>query len=282
MKRLYLLPIIILLLAAISAAQGSGTHGRRRSSQASQPPAPADQNFSPTCDSPSFPSPDATPIDSACGLAGSGRQETNQNEAKNNFCASGDPTPKSFDDLRKLQTQVANSKNINWGDKNTATRKKGPTVNRAPLQKMGEGQLVTVNGFVLIARQEGGESVNCGKNVQDDAAYHDIHISLVPSADETNECNGIVVEMSPHHRPSEWTAENVNKLHAAQTPVRVTGDLLFDSSHEPCVHGQGVPSNPKRFSLWEVHPIYKLEVCTANCDGDGQWVAFSDWVKSNQ
>ena len=227
MKRICFSLVVILALVSFCTAQ-------RRSRSHHTPPQPVepgDQSFTPSCDNPSFPSPDATPIDSGCGLTGSGRQETNQNKAKNNFCASGDPTPKTFDDLRKLQNQVANSKSINWGDKNTATRKKGPTVNRTPLQKMGEGQLVVVNGFVLIARQEGGESVNCGKNVQDDAAFHDIHISIVPSADETNECNGIVAEMSPHHRPPEWTAENVNKLHDAHASVRVTGDLFFDSSH---------------------------------------------------
>jgi hypothetical protein len=74
----------------------------------------------------------------------------------------------------------------------------------------------------------------------------------------------------------------VNKLAKAHMPVRVTGHLFFDSSHVPCAGGQPVPSNPKRFSLWEVHPIYQLEVCTGNCDGDGQWSSLSDWVKNNQ
>lgn len=280
MKRFYLLLLVSLSLVLLTFGQQS-TSGRRHHTS----PQPADtgnQNFSPTCNSPSFPSSDATPPDSACGLQGKGGQEAAQNTAKNDFCASGDAKSMTFDDFKKLQTQVANKKNINWGDKNTATRRKGPTTNRAPLEQMGEGNLVVINGFVLIARQEGAESVNCGANVPNEPAYHDIHISLVPSADETNECSGIVVEMSPHHRPGEWTAKNLNNLAKAQAPVRVTGHLFFDSSHEPCVNGEGVPSNPKRFSLWEVHPIYKFQVCTANCDGDGTWVDLVDWVKSNQ
>lgn len=282
MKRLCLFVAIVLAFSFSSVAQSTRTRSHHTRPQPAE--STGDQNFPAACDSggsPSFPGSDATPADSSCGLEGKGGAEANQNKAKNNFCASGDATPKTFDDLKKLQNQVANTKNINWGNANTATRKKGPTVNREQLQQMGEGQLVVVNGFVLIARQEGAESVNCGANVPNEPAYHDIHISLVPTADETNECNGIVVEMSPHHRPAEWTAQNVNKLHAAQVPVRVTGDLFFDSSHVPCVRGQGVPSNPKRFSLWEVHPIYKLEVCTANCDGDGTWVNLSDWVNQN-
>ena len=37
-------------------------------------------------------------------------------------------------------------------------------------------------------------------------------------------------------------------------------------------------SNPKRVSLWEIHPVYKLEVCTANCGGAGTSVALDQWV----
>ena len=45
--------------------------------------------FGQSCPSPSFPSPTATPIDDKCGPDGNGGAETSQNEAKNNFCASG-------------------------------------------------------------------------------------------------------------------------------------------------------------------------------------------------
>ena len=239
------------------------------------------QPFTQSCDNPAFPSPDKTPPDSICDVKGSGGAEAAQNTAKNDFCPSADPQPISFDDFKNLQNQVADDQNINWGNKNTSTRSKGPTTDRAPLQQLGEGNQVVLRGFILIARQEGAESVNCGKNAPSGAVYHDIHISVVPTADETDECNSVVVEMSPHHRPPEWTAANVMKLANGHLPVRVTGHLFFDSSHVPCVDGQPQPSNPKRFSLWEIHPIYQLEVCTANCDGDGTWMAFIDWVKNN-
>jgi len=238
------------------------------------------QPLTQTCDNPSFPSPDTTPPDSVCGVSGSGGAEATQNAAKNDFCSTGDPQPITFEDFKNLQTHVADDPNINWGDKDTSTRKKGPATDRTPLEQLGEGNLVVLRGFVLIARQEGAESVNCGKSVPDQPAYHDIHISVVPSATETNECNGVVVEMSPHHRPAQWTAENVEKLATSHTPVRVTGHLFFDSSHVPCSGGEGAPGNPKRFSLWEIHPIYQFEVCTANCDGDGAWVTLADWTRN--
>jgi hypothetical protein len=242
------------------------------------------QGFKPSCAHPNFPDPppqNSREIDSQCGAAGSGGAEANQNITKNNFCASGTPQRITFDDLRNLQAEVESNTGINFGDENTPTRKKGPTQNRDALVALGEGKLVTLRAFVLIARQEGGESVNCGKAVPNQPQFHDIHISLVESLDTpgVSECSGVVAEMSPHHRPDDWTQENVEKVAKAKAQVRVTGQLFFDSSHVPCSNGQGVRSNPRRFSLWEIHPIYKFEVCTTNCDGAGPWLPLDQWVK---
>lgn len=239
--------------------------------------------FEPTCTNPSYPSPAPTAsleIDAQCGLAGSGSgPEGQQDMTKNNFCAEGTPEPITIADLKALQTKVVSNKAINFGSANRGTRKKGPTTNRGLLKTLGEGKLVTLKAFVLIARQEGGESVNCGKNLPAGALLHDIHISLVGSPRVTSECSSVVAEMSPHHRPDAWTHGNVAKVAKAKLPVRVTGQLYFDSSHFPCAGsksaGQG---NPSRTSLWEIHPIYKFEVCTADCDAAGTWLALDEWA----
>jgi hypothetical protein len=261
MRRVHQVASTIITVVAISAAA-------------------ATQTFTQTCADPSFPS-KATAIDSACDVVGQGGKEADQNKAKNNFCAQGAPASYTFDKLKRLQVQVDNDRSIPFGRTGTATRQPGPATNRSPLQRIGEGQLIVLNAFVLKARQEGAESVNCGKPprtgaVPDEPLYHDIHISLVQVATEKDECNGVVAEMSPHHRPPEWSAENLNKL--AGTPIRVTGQLFFDSSHSPCENGQASAGNPKRFSLWEIHPIYKFEVCTANCGAEGTWVSLEEWV----
>jgi hypothetical protein len=244
-------------------------------------PKPLAQTFDQTCSTPSFPNQTPSPIDSSCGASGSGGTEVQQDEVKNNFCATGTPQPITTDQLAKLQAKVTNDKSINFGDENTSLRKKGPTTNREPLKKMGEGNLVSLRGFVLKAHQEGGESVNCGSSVPDAAEYHDIHMSVVGDAGTTGECSGVVVEMSPHHRPSGWNIGTMNKVASSGVPVRVTGQLFFDSSHVPCQAGQAVRSNPKRMSLWEVHPIYTFELCTANCDGAGTWVSLDQWIKTH-
>lgn len=239
--------------------------------------------FKPTCVSPSYPSPPPTKslgIDAQCGLTGAGSgPEGLQDSVKNNFCAKGTPQTITVDYLKGLQAKVENNPSINYGNENKGTRKRGPTTNRAPLRRLGEGKLVTLKAFVLIARQEGAESVNCGKNVPNEALFHDIHISLVESTDIDNECSGVVAEMSPHRRPDSWNHANVEKVAREKLPVRVTGQLYFDSSHFPCSNGQGAgEGNPKRISLWEIHPIYKFEVCTADCNGTGKWVSLDEWA----
>jgi hypothetical protein len=62
------------------------------------------------CSNPSFPSHAATPIYGACGVSGAGGAEENQNEAKNNFCASGTPEPMAIENLAKLQTTVTTTR----------------------------------------------------------------------------------------------------------------------------------------------------------------------------
>ena len=278
-----------LLLAALSVVSACVFHapalGAKRPTRAPRKPRPAQSTpFKPACVKPSFPSPPpaAKPaIDSQCGLTGAGAgAEGVQDSVKNNFCATGAPKAVTVASLTGLQAQVEKNPAINFGNENKGTRQRGPTTDRAPLRKLGEGKLVTLRAYVLIARQEGGESVNCGKNVPDQPGFHDIHISLVASPGVTEECAGVVAEMSPHHRPDSWTHANVQKVANAKLPVRVTGQLYFDSSHFPCAGGQPAGAgNPKRVSLWEVHPIYKFEVCTAGCNGRGTWVALDQWAK---
>jgi hypothetical protein len=251
--------------------------------QARAKPAPFRRTkFKPTCANPNYPTPapaKSPAIDSQCGLTGAGKgPEGLQDSAKNNFCATGTPEEITIEELTRLQQEVEKNTSINFGNEDKGARKKGPTTNRAPLQKLGEGKLVTLKAFVFIARQEGPESVNCGKNVAAAAAFHDIHISLVASADVDSECAGVVAEMSPHHRPDAWSHANVEKVSREKLPVRVTGHLYFDSSHFPCANGTPSAGNPARISLWEIHPIYKFEVCTANCNGDGTWLTLDEWV----
>jgi hypothetical protein len=51
--------------------------------------------FGQSCPHPNYPTAASTAIDSSCGPQGSGGDEATQNEAKNNFCASGEQDRRS-------------------------------------------------------------------------------------------------------------------------------------------------------------------------------------------
>jgi len=272
---------------ALALAVGAGSN-RGHQPPPGPPPQTAEAGFAQTCQNPSFPTDQPTEMDSAsCSVSGNGGAETWQNEAKNNFCPARDaanatnPISTTVADLAALQAKVQQIPNINFGNTRShpLTTKAGPIQERSPLVALGEGGMVQLQGYVKIARQEGAESVNCGKNVPDDPAYHDIHISIVVSSAD-QECSGVVVEMTPHHRPATWTADLVNEVAAAGLLVRVTGQRMFDSSHTPCINGSPLKGDPARISLWEIHPIYQFEVCPQGNCSSGGWVPLEAWQKS--
>lgn len=267
--------------------QGSGISPSGISTQPATPTeavtsAPAGGGFVEACPNPLFPSPDPTTIDqTSCTIAGSGGAEAFQNEAKNNFCPAAGPAKAiTIADLLNLQAKVDQDVSIPFGNtRSHGTHPHGPATDRKPLQALGEGTLVTLQGFVLTARQEGKESVNCGTAVADTPSNHDIHISIVDSASQSDECSGVVAEMIPHHRSESWTAQNVNAVASKKLPVRLTGQLFFDSSHSPCKNGVPSSGDPKRIALWEVHPIYDFEVCTQGDCSDGKgWETLDQFV----
>jgi hypothetical protein len=70
-------------------------------------------------------------------------------------------------------------------------------------------------------------------------------------------------------RPPGWDAATLNSLHTDQVQVLVIGGLTYDNEHlvnaDP-QHPKG--GQPKRLSLWEVHPITAFLLCTRTdgCD----------------
>jgi hypothetical protein len=147
----------------------------------------------------------------------------------------------------------------------------------------GEGMPVRLRGYLAphdpakpaSGTHEGGiESVNCRLT---DQPSRDIHIPIVANVGD-DECSGVVVEMIPQGRPEHpgWTKENIWKIQKEGRPVLFVGPLFYDSEHlknADCAHlRQG---QPKRMSLWEVHPVVEFYVCKAGhgCDpaSSGDW-----------
>src|SRR5437016_4272042 len=214
-------------------------------------------SFTPPCKLPFAAISKKQTIDSKCGLSGSPKNTTAlaaQDAAKDNFCATGTPVVLTFDIYPALQAAAENA---------LGGPKYEPPANRAPLhdlysvdgKKIGEGTLVSLVAYVEAAHYsdvDDGESVNCDLKGEQN---NDIHIPLVAVAG-ADECTSVTAEVSPHYRPSVWTASNVNKPGVL---LRFTGQLLFDAEHKPC-RGTTV-EEPKRQSVWEIHPVYAIDVC---------------------
>lgn len=208
------------------------------------------------------------PVDDACGPDGNGKPNSPQalqNDAKNNFCADGNPINVTFEVLRGLQQQAENR--VTFGSDKSLPEDRSPLRGLpTPVGEIGEGTVVRLAAFVIDAHPSNvgkgkGESVNCK---EEDAEGNDIHIVLGENSNNENECDSATAEMSPHFRPDFWTPGNLNKNNGKK--FRFTGQLFFDASHKPCVGGQG--QSPQRSTLWEIHPVYAVEICTAPSNND--------------
>jgi hypothetical protein len=146
------------------------------------------------------------------------------------------------------------------------------TLSRSDRQKLkgrltnglvAEGRFVKVVGFIGVGppgphANSSGESVNCKLKNQ---ANNDFHISLVERQGES-EFASIVVEMIPQRRPAGWTIPKLNRIERDGHKVLVTGALFYDNEHVVNADSRHpIGGQPKRFSLWEIHPIKEFLVC---------------------
>lgn len=244
-------------------------------------------------------------IDQHCPNDGCAKKENDkaQNRIKNNFCSAGPAIQINTTTIDKLQAAVdlmVQQHTFKYGPSapEPADRAKlhdlsTVDVNGNPVL-LGEGKLVTFEGFVLDAKHDdtyvlgpgpqgfGGEGVNCKNSLFD---WNDIHVALVETAG-AEECSSVTAEISPHFRPAVWdrfdsnacTSPHVtNPLPIKGLRVRITGQLFFDGSHTPgpCEGPHGVNSFPRR-SVWEVHPAYAIEVFDVS---KNKFVTLEEWAQ---
>ena len=247
------------------------------------PPPPQSTSFDPGCTLPFDAIKVRQAIDGTCPAGGhsaliNGSQpHILQNLAKNNFCVTGAATPVSYNAFVALQTAVNNMPGLVWG-----SGQKMPA-DRSPLKDLsitdggqsltvGEGSKVSFAGYVMayeFADTHGGEDVNCNLNGDEN---NDIHLTLRttpglilkrPAGLPDPRCNAVSAEVSPHFRPAAWNklASSSSNALFAKYPLRITGALTFDAEHKPCTAGKPAPGSPVRISVWEIHPVYAVDVC---------------------
>jgi hypothetical protein len=172
--------------------------------------------------------------------------------------------PITFANLKTLQDQA---------DQLVGERKPLAKTERERLKNLStvggtfsEGDAVRLVGYLVgHPRVEGRESVNCSLTGVENA---DFHLNIAPHKDDT-EFASIVAEMIPQDRLPGWNYGKLQKLLSKQ--VMVTGQLFYDNSHKTNSDPQGPPPDPRRFSLWEVHPVTTFMVCSRDaCDPNQQ------------
>jgi len=224
-------------------------------------------------------------IDETCSMDGNSNDTGKRLEsnAKNNFCASNKPTPITYSIFKRLQTATDNEDGLKSALKDSRedlkdilTLSNGSTI--------GEGTVVRFVAFILDAHNSNvgkkkpprkpGELVNCN---QPDKESNDIHIELTVNRNDDDACNSVTAEMSPHFRPESWS--NLVDMQITR-PVRITGPLFFDSSHQPCRNGKR--ASPARISVWEVHPLYQIEVCKNKAITTCKVGVYSLWIPLDQ
>jgi hypothetical protein len=145
---------------------------------------------------------------------------------------------------------------------------------------LSEGMLVQVAGFISPERtlaKESAESVNCRLTA---TSATDVHLPIAEIAEGT-EYESFVAEPIPQNRPSTWNLALWKKIQVDGTKILVRGQLLYDNIHtvnDDPDHPQG--GQPKRFTLWEVHPITALFECALpsnDCDPSQE----ADWIRVN-
>ena len=223
-------------------------------------------------------------MDYLCGNTGchkgEGSSNDQQNAMKNNLCAPANKiTPVTLKTFAELGDASTNEPSIPKGEPPPSRAKLANIIKLSDGTKLGEGKTVTFVGFVLDARHSNvdkdnpltkgnGESVQCNLL---GCAYNDIHITLAEDPNEKALCNTIVAEIIPHYRPPAWDLfDSPDYAGFLKThPVKISGQLFFDGSHVPCTKNGKAGFNPardnakdfERLALWEIHPIYAIDVC---------------------
>lgn len=254
------------------------------------------------------------PIDGKCQRGGSddgNELHRAQNAAKNDFTEKNTPVTLTFSDFSRLQrdTDSAIDKGeIELEGKYPADRSQLQKRFSVQGKSVGEGTVVRLEAYVFGAHYSNtklntygggdrghGEANNCDN---DELDWNDIHIALIGSTTSgLDECNTVTAEISPHYRPETWARFHdgliseieaeipgllrhkvVQRAKAGDEPlhVRVTGPLFYDASHSPCrtVNGKLRRNSPARRSIWEIHPVYRVEVF------NGKWVELDKWAKN--
>ena len=193
-----------------------------------------------------------TGSDGICGPTGDG-EDTKTNTRKNRTDVPTSYHDVDWDAIASLDYPVAPKSRTKW--------KANQLAQIAPY----EGVAIRTVGFLAVIRPQtggSGESTNCHFTKADEV---DWHMALVQSAGD-KERTSVVIETTPRVRQSHpnWSPQALADWVTSDQPVRISGWLMLDPEHRNHL-------DKYRSTLWEIHPITKIEVRKEN-----QWVDLDD------
>lgn len=182
-----------------------------------------------------------------CGYAGIG-SEVETNWRKNRTDVPSVYNDVTFEALAKLPYPKAGKRRSGWSEEHLSEI------------RPYEGVAVRVVGYLVAIRAQSGsgEATNCGFKK---SAETDWHMALVGRPGD-GEKEAVVVETTPRIRRShpKWTIARLNPWKDAPIPVRISGWTFLDTEHRNHL-------GRYRSTLWEIHPITKIEVFVT-----GKWI----------
>jgi len=139
--------------------------------------------------------------------------------------------------------------------------RKNWTAEHVAMLKPYEGIPVRTVGYLVAYKPQAhgsGEGTNCHMNKPSET---DTHLALVKEAGDA-EKTSIVIEFTPRFLKAHpnWNRKALSDWINSDDPVRISGWLMLDPDHR---------NHLKRFrsTLWEIHPITRIEVWK-----DNRWV----------
>ncbi len=114
---------------------------------------------------------------------------------------------------------------------------------------------------VKVETEGKGESTNCHFTQPEDVDWH-IYLTEHPNEPISK---AVIVETTPRIRAGHnWDPAQLQKWVNQDKPVRITGFLMLDPEHRDVVGTQ-------RGTVWEIHPIMKIELCDSSVCAEGDW-----------
>lgn len=125
--------------------------------------------------------------------------------------------------------------------------KDGNDLNRFKL-----GELVSIEGYVILQKYGGSESCNC--HAKDKSGW-DVHLEIAKTKDANNK-NAFIAEVTPKYQ----NRDNIDWKSFVGKKVQIFGYIFYDVEHTQ----NAVNTNPTGTNLWrksivEIHPVIAIK-----------------------